>query len=335
MFNLRSTAMSAFRTIRTNRYSFRRALMWLCVGAGVLLVLCISFLIQPPFSFPAFSSLEVEEGMTVEQITVKAKELGYVRSRFLLYAILIYQHDPRQIYAGKVVFNEPENVFAVAERLASRESREELIALTIPEGTSAREIAMIAEAALVDFDTEKFLELALPREGYLFPDTYFVPPDFSAADLAGIMVATYAEKTAHLADRLAENKLTEYEVLTLASIIEREARTDTSMRLVSGIFHNRLSIDMALQADASIGYVLGKPLSELTPEDLTQDSPYNTYTNRGLPPTPIGNPGLSSILAVLEPTPSDYFYYITGQDGTFYYARTFDEHRNNIALYLR
>ena len=96
-----------------------------------------------------------------------------------------------------------------------------------------------------------------------------------------------------------------------------------------------MSIGMALQADASIEYVLDKPLSELTSEDLKIDSPYNTYLYTGLPPTPIGNPGLQAIMAVLEPTESDYFYYITDEDGVFHYAQTFNQHKSNIAKYLR
>ena len=92
---------------------------------------------------------------------------------------------------------------------------------------------------------------------------------------------------------------------------------------------------MPLQADASIEYVLDKPLNELTADDLKIESPYNTYLNQGLPPTPIGNPGLEAILAVLEPAQTDDLFYITGNDGEFYYAKTFDEHRLNIARYLK
>ncbi len=105
--------------------------------------------------------------------------------------------------------------------------------------------------------------------------------------------------------------------------------------MVAGILQNRLTLGMPLQADASVEYILEKPLSELTPEDLKINSPYNTYLNDGLPPTPIGNPGINAILAVLSPTESDYLFYITGDDGKFYYAKTFDEHRVNIAKYLR
>jgi UPF0755 protein len=92
---------------------------------------------------------------------------------------------------------------------------------------------------------------------------------------------------------------------------------------------------MPLQADASIEYVLNKPLKELTPDDLKIDSPYNTYLNKGLPPTPIGNPGADAINAVIDPTPTDYLFYITGTDGTFYYAETYEEHKRNIARYLK
>jgi UPF0755 protein len=107
------------------------------------------------------------------------------------------------------------------------------------------------------------------------------------------------------------------------------------MKMVSGILQNRLSIGMALQTDASIEYVLDKPLSELSAEDLDLDTPYNTYMYPGLVPTPIGNPGLLAIDAVLNPTPSDFFYYITGNDGNFYYAETFEEHKQNIYKYLQ
>ena len=105
--------------------------------------------------------------------------------------------------------------------------------------------------------------------------------------------------------------------------------------MVSGILQNRLRIGMALQTDASIEYILHKPLKDLTAADLEIDSPYNTYSHNGLPPTPIGNPGLTAIKSVLEPTPSNYLYYITDTNGEFHYARTFEEHKTNISLYLR
>jgi UPF0755 protein len=107
------------------------------------------------------------------------------------------------------------------------------------------------------------------------------------------------------------------------------------MRLVSGILQNRLTENLPLQVDATFEYILGKTSAELTLDDLKMESPYNTYTNLGLPPTPIANPGLVAINAVLNPTPSDYFYYLTGSDGNFYYAKDFETHKKNKARYLR
>ena len=107
------------------------------------------------------------------------------------------------------------------------------------------------------------------------------------------------------------------------------------MKIVAGILDSRLVLGMPLQVDATMEYVLDKPLSQLEPEDLEIDSPYNTYLNSGLPPTPIGNPGLAAIRAVLEPLPTDYLFYITDENGDFYYAKNFEEHKQNIARYLQ
>jgi UPF0755 protein len=126
------------------------------------------------------------------------------------------------------------------------------------------------------------------------------------------------------------------DIVILASILEREANSPESMQAVANILLRRLAIDMPLQVDASIEYILDKPLGELLPEDLRQDSPYNTYTRFGLPPTPIGNPGAVALSAVINATTATpYLFYITGDDGNFYYGRDFDEHRLNIARYLR
>ena len=135
--------------------------------------------------------------------------------------------------------------------------------------------------------------------------------------------------------RVASTTLSNNNVLTLASLLEREANSEESMRIVSGILQNRLKIKMPLQVDASIEYILDKPLKELTPEDLDIDSLYNTYKHTGLPPSPIGNPGLLAIDAVLHPKISKNLFYITGKNGEFHYASTFAEHQRNIAKYLR
>lgn len=303
-------------------------------------ILCAALLFyflagRPPADFPVDSTITINPGSNVSTIVEQFKSAGYVRSANLLYLVLIFAHDARDIKAGTYYFTDPVSVRSVADIITEIGPKDELLRLTIPEGTRVTLIAAIAKEALTDFDAKSFIEQALPFEGKLFPETYFVPEDFTADELLNLMNETYETEIAPLRPQIERSNFTESEILTLASIIEREANSDESMKLVSGVFQNRLAINMPLQADASIEYVLDKPLSELTPKDLEIDSPYNTYLTADLPPTPIGNPGLEAIKAVLEPTASDYFFYLTANDGTFYFAKTFDEHRVNIARYLR
>ncbi len=280
-------------------------------------------------------SLQIDTGMSVQEIANKAKEVGVVRSSFFLYTILTYSYDPTAIYAGVYTISEPLSVFEVAKKLAIHDIDVALLSITIPEGVTKKTIATIVSSKVANFNTALFLELTTDKEGYLFPDTYYISPDFTAEDLVAVLTKTYAEKIAPLSTEIASSSFTESEVITLASLLEREAKDETSMKMVSGILQNRLTLNMPLQTDASIEYALDKTLQELRPEDLEIDSPYNTYLYKGLTPTPIGNPGLQAIMAVLLPTPSDYLFYITADDGTFYYAKTFEEHKRNIAKYLK
>jgi UPF0755 protein len=279
--------------------------------------------------------VEIVSGQSVRDIAESVKEAEVVRSELLLYAALTYFHDPTNIYAGTYVFTGEQNLFAVADTLASNKIETNLTRLTIPEGMRLTKAAEIAATVLPDFNEADYIEAANELEGKLFPDTYFVPENFSAADLVRLQQNTYQEKLTELQSDFEKSDLTEDEVIILASILEREANDETSMKMVSGILQNRLEIDMALQADATIEYALSVELNELPAGQLATelretDSPYNTYLNRGLPPTPIGNPGLTAIEAVLNPTASEYFYYITDSDGEFYYARTYQEPLINI-----
>lgn len=308
--------------------------------AGVfLLVLFLGFILWqqtlPPKDFPTDSVITISRGLSASSIAHTLEEQGVVKSNLLLYLILTWRYDPANIQAGTFVYPEPLNVWQVAERLTMASSADNLVAVTLPEGFTIEEFSSLAATRLANFDNERFIELGEGREGYFFPDTYYLPNDFTAEELVELLDETYIQKTANLSAEIAAHELTEKEIIILASIIEREANTEESMRTVSGILQNRLAIGMALQADATMEYVLDRPLNQLEASDLEIDSPYNTYLYPGLPPTPIGNPGLMAINAVLNPIVSDYFYYITDEEGNFYYAETFDEHRDNIAKYLR
>jgi UPF0755 protein len=286
-------------------------------------------------SFTAPVSVEIEPGTSVKAITKRLEEASVVRSGALLYFVITLFYDPTDIKASRYVFTEPLKATDAAKRLVAGDFDSDLVRFTHIEGERVTELAELAQAQLTNFDKAAFIERALPLEGTLYPETYYIPKDFSADELIDLMVQTFTEKTAPIQQALTAHPLGVDGVLVLASILEREANSPESMKMVSGILQGRMKAGMPLQADASVEYILNKPLKELTAEDLKVDSPYNTYLNRGLPPTPIGNPGLDAITAVLEPITSDYVFYITDNEGTFHYARTYDEHLDNVELYLR
>lgn len=150
-----------------------------------------------------------------------------------------------------------------------------------------------------------------------------------------IMKLNFDNKIIELKEQIENSKYSLNEIITLASIIEEEAIKEEDRKIVSGILQTRLKIGMALQVDATFAYINGKNTYALTHDDLRKDSPYNLYTNVGLPPTPISNPGIESIKAVLEPINTDYLYFLSDLNGNVYYAKNFDEHQANREKYLR
>lgn len=176
------------------------------------------------------------------------------------------------------------------------------------------------------------------REGFLFPDTYRIANDATAEDIAKTLLDNFQTRVEP--DLVAHFKETGkgvdlYETVTLASIIEREVRSDEDRKIVADIFQRRLIEGMALQADSTVNYVTGNKTPSITSADRDIDSPWNTYQHRGLPPSPISNPSLSAIKAVLSPTPNTHVYFLTDAAGGVHYARTFAEHVANKERYLR
>ncbi|MBD3251912.1 endolytic transglycosylase MltG [Candidatus Uhrbacteria bacterium] len=167
-------------------------------------------------------------------------------------------------------------------------------------------------------------------EGYLFPDTYEVWEDQLPEGLIRKQLRTFANKVIiPLEEQRAASGLSWHEVVTLASIVEAEVRTPKTRKVVAGIFLNRLNDGMRLQSDATLNYIIDEGRDRATQQDLKLDSPYNTYRLEGLPPGPVGNPGLSSIEAVLNPTPTEYYFFLTDESGNVYYAETFEGHQRN------
>jgi UPF0755 protein len=307
-------------------------LFLLCIGMTTAYLLWLE---GAPTNFPINTDIVILPGTSVKGIAEQLKREQVVKSSWLLYAAIVLEHEPGDLKASTYRFKQSAGTRAVALQLTKGDFDNDLVTFTHIEGESVIDVAARAAQVLPNFDTATFITLGKPFEGKLFPDTYRIPTNFTALELLELMQKTYEDKIASLRDKINISNMTEIHVITMASILEREANSPESMKMVAGILRNRLAKGMYLQVDASLEYSLHKTLQELTAADLEVDSPYNTYTNPGLPPTPIGNPGLTAITAVLEPTPSEYLYYITDSDGNFHYAKTFEAHKANIAQYLR
>lgn len=313
------------------RLPWKRIIL-LCAGlAACILYVYLTVLNRPPTTFPAHESFTISPGMSINEIGSALHTSGFIRSSLLFRIYIRGYHTDAIMQSGTYMFHEPMSMRDVVRTLTDGSAHIPLKSVTFPEGFTAYDMRTYIKDAIPDIP----LEDAIAREGYLFPETYFIAPHESFGELIARMENEYEHKIAPLRPRIQSSGLTEQEVITLASIIEREANDEESMHMVAGILLNRLAEDMPLQVDAVFEYLLGKTSAELTIDDLAMDSPYNTYTNLGLPPTPIANPGLMAIEAVLNPTPSEYYYYLTGNDGNFYYAKTFEEHKRNKARYLR
>jgi len=180
-------------------------------------------------------------------------------------------------------------------------------------------------------------------EGFLFPDTYFIPQKVpTSTSISAIIIKktldNFSKKfTQEMEVRATEIAMSVYDVITLASIVEKESgRNSDERKIVAGIFYNRLNVGMGLESDATVNYVTKKNSPAPTWEDLKTDSPYNTYKHQGLPPGPIANPSLSAIMAVLYPTKTNYFFFLHKQpSGEAVYSTTFEEHVNNKFKYLK
>lgn len=210
--------------------------------------------------------------------------------------------------------------------------------VTIPEGKRSEEVAEILKKTMPNYN-DSWIAPLQAKEGYLFPDTYLFPRNADINTIISIMNDNFNKKYA-IAKTQETTPITESDAVILASILEREGRSGQDMRNIASVLENRYSIGMALQVDATIQYALGYQPTEqtwwkksLTTADLHIDSPYNTYLNPGLPPTPISNPGLESLEAALNPANTNYLYYISDKNGTLHFAATLDQHNANIRKY--
>ena len=313
----------------------KRHIPWAGVLALVLLLIGgYRALFAVPTDFPSGIAISITRGMSAPRIAQELDDAHIIRRSSLLLLLLRISGASDSVQAGTYRFENPQNVFAIATRLATGAYGLLPIRLTIPEGTSVREAAAQVAEALPGISTEEFLAAGQPHEGYLFPDTYSFTPDADAPAIVAAMRANFDAKITALSDDIAASGRPLSAIVIMASLIEKEARTMPNKRLVSGILWNRLELDMPLQVDAVFGYIFNRETYSPSFADLKVDSPYNTYLHTGLPPGPINNPGLDSLQAAITPTHTDYLYYLTGNDNLMHYATTYAGHLANQNKYL-
>jgi UPF0755 protein len=295
---------------------------------------------------PEEFSFTIEPGESIEQIALRLETEGIIRSAegFTWY----FRFHPEQgngIQAGD---------FTVSPRYSVRELAELfqtgiiIKSLTFIEGWRREQMATYLSGQFDREFGEEFLSLTQEKEGQLFPDTYFVGADITPEELVSVMVQTLESKLdAAKLEAMHTQGLALDQLLIVASIVEREVAKKDDRPIVAGILLKRWRNDWLLEADATVQYVMGAQRcqvfdaacdwwpKEITFADLSNDSSYNTRKVAGLPPAPIANPGLAAIEAVLYPTETSYWFYLSDEDGTTYYAETLQQHNQNIELYLQ
>lgn len=317
---------------------FKRHILWLWSFALAIAVVSGYFILfGPPSDFPRDSIITINRGLSAMEITEQLHEAKIIKNPTILRAILQFSGKSSNVRSGTYLFAEPENVFSVANRLYSGDFRHPPVIITIPEGLTVREISVRIAESFPQISASDFYSKAKPKEGYLFPDTYHFAQDATIESIIDAMRANFDAKIAPFSEEIQASGRSLSDIVIMASLIEKEARTDVNKRIISGILWKRLDINMLLQVDAVFGYIFGRDTFSPSYEDLEIDSPYNTYKYVGLPPGPIANPGLRSIIAALRPTPTEYLFYLTGRDNKMHYATTYEEHRVNRRkhLYIR
>lgn len=292
-------------------------------------------------------NIKIREGLSTAEIAERLAEKGVIASslKFRLLA-RFYDYDDK-FRPGSYTFTadmEDDEVFA---KLLTGEKR--LVRFTVPEGFGVKEIAerlysldvvdkddfLKAAADFAPYDyMRKRKNVFYAAEGFLFPDTYTVESDVEVEEILDLLARTFDEKlTPSMRTQAEKMGLSVYDLITLASLVEREVRFPEDRPIVAQVFLKRLKLNIPLQTDATLQYLMETPKEDLSIEDTQIDSPYNTYQHTGLPPGPIANPGMAAIEAVLHPADTDYLYFVADRRGHNHYSFTYEEHLNLVNKY--
>lgn len=332
-------------------FNYSKLAKWL-IGLAMLALFCLYLgwaTVSAQFS-RSEKQVEINRGDNFWEIAQHLKSAGIIKSRLAFMAASVYRGSFLSLKAGQYLFEPGLNLHQILARIERGEALfgSNEVEVTLPEGLTLSGIARkLREVGFNDANdilkikassfAGKFLWLGLATgrannnlEGFLFPDTYRFSKDASIKDIAEKMLARFDSKTAETRNSASGKDF--YNILKLASILEEEV-LPKDMPLASGVLWKRLELGMPLQVDATLVYELGRPIRK---SDITSlNSPYNTYKYQGLPPTPISNPGLASLVAALHPQKSNYLYYLSRpSDKTTFFSETLEEHNLAKAKYL-
>ncbi len=324
------------------------AAMIILLACGILLFcLCAYNLLGPVDSSSSVEeTIFVRQGMNAAEIGSLLAERGFIRSAPLFRLASMLRGASKSLKAGEYVFSKDMSMLQILRKI--EDGITVLYKFTIPEGFALHQIARLWEekefGLAVDFAEvardpamlEKYGVNSKNLEGYLFPDTYMFPHGISEREAVDTMLHQFSEELSHLTDggNTANHDRTDltlslHEIISLASIIEKEAKVEQEKPIISAVFYNRLMRGRKLESCATVLYSLGYPGRKLTDNDLKNTkSPYNTYLHKGLPPGPICSPGLGSIAAAFNPSDDKYLYFVSKNDGTHYFAETYRDFLN-------
>ena len=324
------------------------------IGAAALLMFMIVVILS--FTIGGSSStvprgekvkFKITEGMDAAEIAMKLEHTGVIESGFKFRVLAKLKGYENQLKIGSYTFTTGMTYDEVFTKLLA--GAPEVFTVAIPEGFTVKDIAnRLSNMGIVNYYT--FLQKArdfapfgyIERkgntfydcEGFLFPDTYEVSTDMTSEDVLYMMSDNFDYRlNGEMRERAQEEGLTIYELITLASLVEKEARYPEDRPIIAQVFFKRLRIGMPLQTDASLQYLMDAPKEDVSIADTQIDSPYNTYQHVGLTPGPIANPGLDAIEAVLNPANTDYLYFVADRSGHNHYAYTYDEHLDLVNQY--
>ncbi len=345
-------------------FAFLRNLIMAFIIVVAGLFLFMRFQIYTPLDSEGEAQIfRIEKGTGVLEISENLQEKGLIKHKYAFAFYVFLRDEGANLKAGEYRLSPALSVKEIAEIIIEGKTEQERI--TIVEGWNLIDIARYFEARDIATEQELYEVVGFPRvdyslepqkpqpkefeqyaflqekpenislEGYLFPDTYFIGPDKPIEEIISIFLKNFERRISpDITKEIQRQNKTLFEVLTMASLIEKEVRTQEDMEMVSGILWKRLEIGMPLQVDATITYLTGKKSTRVSIAETRIDSPYNAYKYRGLPIGPICNPGIASIKAALNPKESPYLYYLSTPEGETLYSRTLEEHNIKKAEHL-